>query len=238
MSDSVEVSAKSGVDTAEWSQPPGAMRSLTYHLIARGASILFRLFWRWKLIDIENIPLTGGVMLAANHASNLDPPMLGAAMHGYRPCHLMGKSELWKNRLGGKILDQLGAFPVQRHSADRPTLRRVLAWLKAGEPVGMFPEGERTPDGNLQLAQPGIALLVQKASVPVIPVAIIGTWKAWPKGRKLPRPSHVKIIFGKPLVFQREADRDEVTDTIMQAIADLMTANGEPTLAPRRAECP
>ena len=232
MSETAVATAKPPAPPGEWKPPPGALRSLTYRFIARGAQILFRLFWRWKVIGLENVPRTGGVLLASNHASHLDPPLVGAAVYGYRPCYIMGKSELWKNRLCGKILDQIGGFPVQRHTADRATLRRVLDWLKAGETVAMFPEGERTFNGDLQPAQPGITLLIQRSGVPVVPVACIGTFAALPRGRTLPKLAPIKIVFGSPMTFPPEAKREEVTAALMQAIADLMTANGQPTAPP------
>ncbi|HLK56880.1 MAG TPA: lysophospholipid acyltransferase family protein, partial [Chthonomonadaceae bacterium] len=96
----------------------------------------------------------------------------------------------------------------------------------------MFPEGERTPDGNLQPALPGIALLVQRGGAPVVPVACMGTYAAWPKTGSFPRLRPLKIVFGKPMTFPPEAKREEVTAALMQAIADLMTAQGQPTAAP------
>ena len=236
MSEPAVTHANPPVSTTDWTPPPGALRSLTFRFIARSAQILFRLLWRCQVIGLENIPRTGGVLLACNHVSNLDPPLLGCMIYRIRPSRFMGKTELWNNRFFSKIVEQVGGFPVQRHTADRATLRRVLDWLKVGEAVAMFPEGERSLDGTLQPAQPGITLLVQKSGVPVVPVACVGTYASWPRGRKLPRLVPLKLVFGKPITFSPTAKREEVTTILMQAIADLLTANGQPTDAPIAAE--
>jgi 1-acyl-sn-glycerol-3-phosphate acyltransferase len=217
-----------------WKPYPHAQRNLTYLLVVWFFQVFFRILGRWKRIGLENVPKTGGVLLTANHASYLDPPLIGIALYRYRRAWFMGKSEMWDNRLLGFINDRVGGFPVRRNSPDRKTLRRVLDWLAAGEAVGMFPEGERTNDGLLHPAMPGIALLVQKSGVPVVPVAVLGTYAMLPRHRKSIKPAPITIAFGKPITFPPDASREAITTAVMQAIADLMTTHGQPTEAPTR----
>ncbi|HZP80350.1 MAG TPA: lysophospholipid acyltransferase family protein [Chthonomonadaceae bacterium] len=227
----------SGPALRDWQPHPRAGRNLIYHLIGRLLRLVFRFYTRWQVIGLENVPPSGGVLLASNHASYLDPMLIGAALYGYRPPWLMGKSEMWQNRLLGYINDRVKGFPVRRNSPDRATLRRVLDWLAQGEAVAMFPEGGRTRTGKLNPALPGIALLVQKSGVPVVPVACLGTYEMWPTNRKSIRRAPLKIVFGKPLTFPPEATREQVTTAIMAAIAALMTAHGCP-MEPPQATAP
>ena len=134
------------------------------------------------------------------------------------------------------------ARPIQRHTADRATLKQALDWLAKGEVVAMFPEGERTRTGHLQPAQPGIALLAQKSGAPVVPVALMGTYDMLPAHRKSLRRAQLKVVFGAPMTFAPKAEREEVTTKIMESIAALMTAHGRPTEPPatpmEAASCP
>jgi 1-acyl-sn-glycerol-3-phosphate acyltransferase len=216
----------------KWKPFPRAGHTLTYHV----AGTLLRLFYwtygRWRIVGLENVPRTGAVLLAANHVSLLDPPMVGAALFGYRRVRFMAKIELWSTRIGAFVMDRVMSFPVKRGTADRPTIRRTLEWLAQGDAIAIFPEGERSEDGTLQPAQPGIALLVQKSGVPVIPVAIVGTYEMWPRGRKSFRRVPLTIAFGKPIHFPPAAPREEITSTLMREIARLLTENGRPTAPP------
>lgn len=225
----------------DWKPYPRAGRNLLYYFIGNLLRLVFRFYTHWQVIGLENVPPKGGVLLASNHASYLDPMLIGAALYGYRPPWLMGKSDMWQNRMLGYVNDRVKGFPVRRNAPDRAALRRVLDWLAQGEAVAMFPEGERTRTGKLNPAQPGITLLIQKSGVPVVPVACLGTYEMWPTNRKSIRRTPLKIVFGKPMTFPPEASREQVTTAIMAAIAALMTAHGCPmeppqTTAPREGE--
>lgn len=216
----------------EWKPFPRAGYTPVYYL---GGSLLRLFYWlygRWTIVGLENVPKSGGVLLAGNHVSNLDPPMVGGALFGYRRVRFMAKSELWSTKIGGFIMDRVMSYPVKRGTADRPTIRRTLEWLAQGDAIAIFPEGERSENGRLQPAQPGVALLVQKSGVPVIPVAIVGTFAMWPKGRKSLKRVPLTIAFGAPLHFPSDAPREAITSAIMIKIAELLTANGQPSESP------
>lgn len=201
-------------------------------LISLAAKLFFRFYGRWRVYGLENIPKTGGLLFVANHASYIDPPLGWAAADPVRRVWGIAKSELWDKRYVGYILDCIGVFPVHRQSADRAMFRRALELLAQGEAVGLFPEGTRTANGELQPPRSGIALLVQKSGVPVVPVGLLGTFEMLPRNRKSLKRVPLTVVFGKPLEFSREATREEITSSLMRAIAQLMTEHGRPTAPP------
>lgn len=216
----------------EWQPFPRAGHTPLYYVAGTLLRLFYWLYGRWTIVGLENVPRTGAVLLAGNHVSLLDPPMVGGALFGYRRVRFMAKIELWNTKVGHYVMDRVMSFPVKRGTADRPTIRRTLQWLSEGDAIAIFPEGERSEDGTLQPAQPGIALLVQKSGVPVIPVAIVGTYEMWPKGRKKFKRVPLTIAFGKPIQFPPDATRETITTLLMEKIAELLTQNGQPTAPP------
>lgn len=205
---------------------------LGYHVFANLARLWFRVYARWEVVGLENVPKSGPLLFAANHTSNIDPIMGWAALYGTRRMWGVSKSELWDNAASAYLMACIGTIPVHRGAADRAMLRRALELLASGETVGIFPEGTRSYDGKLNAPQPGIALLIQKSGASVLPVAVLGTHEMMPRGAKKFKRVPLKITFGKPMTFPPNAKRDEITGPIMTAIAELLTANGQPTEPP------
>lgn len=203
-----------------------------FHLAAFLCKLLFGIYGRMKVYGLENVPKTGAALLPANHASYLDPLLVGTALYGHRRAWGLARRDLWNNKALAYVLDCLQAYPIRRHTADKETLKLMLRLLSENELVIVFPEGSRTRDGLLHPAQPGIALLAQRSGQPVIPVAIIGNYAMLPTGAKKLKRADLIVIFGKPLVFTRESSREEITETVMRSIAELMTAHGYPTDPP------
>lgn len=186
------------------------------------------LLWAFK-VDMqgwENVP-QGGAILAGNHVSYLDPVLLWCVAQ--RPVHFVAKSELWESGFLGWALDHFWAFPVRRASADREMISTATALLTAGEPLGMFPEGTRQRDASaeeLGEAHGGVAFLALRANVPVVPVGIAGTEKAWPAGKKFPRFVPVTIRIGAPVEPEqfsgtRKERMEAMTARIMERIAEV-----------------
>lgn len=210
---------------------PGHTRLQTfwYHATGIVLRLFFRIWGRWEVIGLrENIPTSGPLLICANHASNVDPPLGWAAFYGYRRLRGVAKAELWKTKVGAYLLNAHDSISVARGAADRSMFRAVLEGLSRGDAIGLFPEGTRSYDGKLNLGQPGIGMLVQRSGVPVAPVAIIGTYQMMPRGRLIPKPAKIKIIFGAPIQFDRQTPREEIVTRIMAEIAALMTAHGVP----------
>ncbi len=204
-----------------------------FHATGLVLKTFFTLWGGYEVIGLrENIPATGPILLCANHASNVDPPLGWAAFYGYRRLRGVAKIELWKPRAAAYILDAHESIPVARGAADRSMFRNVFEGLKRGDAIGVFPEGTRTWDGKLNPAQPGIGVLVLKSGVPVAPIAVLGTFNMLPRGTKFPKRTKLKIVFGKPISFSPDTPREEIASRIMVEIAALMTAHGVPTEPP------
>lgn len=160
-------------------------------------SVLSRVFlwlFRCEVAGVENIPRQGGVIIAANHLSNWDPPIAASFIPRY--VHFMAKQELFDVPVFGAIIRRLHAFPVRRGAADRTAIKSAIKLLTEGQCLGLFPEGTRSKNGELRKPEPGLALIAAKAQVPVVPTAVIGTNKIFSNGSFLPK---VKIIYGEPL---------------------------------------
>lgn len=162
--------------------------------------------YRTRVEGRDNVP-AGGLILAGNHVSYLDPVLLWCAFP--RQLHFMAKAELWHSRFLGWAIERLHAFPVHRGRPDRTALVTASSLLDSGSVVGIYPEGTRQrPDAPdvLGEANEGAAFLALRAGVPVVPVGIDGTAKALPRGARLPRFPQVKIVFGEPIDPARFTD--------------------------------
>ena len=187
-----------------------------YELLRIFFAILFSFVFRWRISGTENIP-TGGVIIAANHISLWDPPVVGTAIS--RKVHFMAKEELFANPVFGWLISRLGAFPVKRGAADRTAIRTALTLLKNGSILVIFPEGTRSKDGKLGAPEAGLALLALKAGVPVVPTAIIGTNKLFRDNHLLPK---FRVLFGKPLLFSRDnADKESMGQIGTQVMTEI-----------------
>lgn len=171
---------------------------------------------RFDVKGITNVPTSGACILASNHASYLDPMVIGAAIQ--RNISYMARASLFKGIFGPFMLSVL-AFPVKRGSADRGALKEAMRRLKAGMPVVVFPEGTRGAELRKPLA--GVGFLALKAGVPIVPVYIRGTNKALPRGACLIRPHKVVIRFGKPFVADTKKSSIDTAEMIMQRIRNL-----------------
>jgi 1-acyl-sn-glycerol-3-phosphate acyltransferase len=188
----------------------------------------YLLIWhRLRVRGAEHIPSRGGVLIASNHASYLDPPVVGVGYRG-RPVHFMARDTLWNSKFGSWWMDRVGCIPVSRGTGDIKALKLTIKALKEGKAVSMFPEGTRTEDGELQDAKGGIGFIIEKSGCVVVPAYIDGSFKAHPKGTKFIKPSKLTITYGKPITqedFQALGSGRKAYDLhaglIMQRIADL-----------------
>jgi 1-acyl-sn-glycerol-3-phosphate acyltransferase len=156
-----------------------------------------RVFWRLRLNGIENIPSTGGLIIAANHQTYFDPFWLAAPIK--RPVRFLA----WNVALGwpfvGKLMRMLGAWPLQLEGSDPAAIRRSLQWLRNGGAVVIFPEGGRgLPDGSMIRFKGGAIRIALEAGVPILPVTIRGANRVWPSSHKLPRLGQIEITYHPP----------------------------------------
>lgn len=178
----------------------------------------------------ENVPRDGPVILAANHASYIDPPLVGAGLP--RPLNYLARENLFSLPILRTILHKVNAVPVDRDGGGAAGLRAILDRLLAGGAILLFPEGTRTPDGQLRTARSGIGLTVIKSNAPVVPVRIFGTYEAWGRHRVWPRPHRVAVKYGRPLPFaELRTEAHSCTKARLKAIyhqvaRDIMEAIG------------
>jgi cytidylate kinase len=189
------------------------------------AVALMRALFRLEARGTEHVPSRGPVLLVSNHSSVLDPPLVGGVCP--RQLTFLAKAELFAVPGFGRLIHALNARPVRREGADAAALRVALRALDQGAALLVFPEGTRGPEGRLREPKPGAALLAVLSGAPVVPVFVRGSGRAWPRGRRFPRPAKVRVAFGPPLRFPRPTggDKKEYYDTVsrdmMAAIAQL-----------------
>lgn len=179
--------------------------------------IIFKFIYPAKYSGLENIPQDEAVILAPNHLSNWDPPLVGAFVR--RHIVYMAKEELFHVPILKQIMEASDVIPVRRDVNDMNSIKTALLRLKQGRCVCIFPEGARSRDGGLLPALPGVGLLASKAKVSVIPVGITGTYGLKPF-------KHVSIVFGKPMKFTAtKRDKESLqafADNIMLEISTLL----------------
>ncbi len=197
---------------------------------------IFLLLTRVKVYGRENIPRHGAFVLAPVHRSNVDTPLVSAVTN--RRLRFMGKDSLWRIRPIGAVLSALGGFPVSRGTADREALSRCIAVLESGQPLVLFPEGERKSGPIVQPLFDGAAYVAVKAGVPIIPVGIGGSEGVMIKGSKMIHPRKCVIVVGQPLAVmprsQGPAPRSVVNELSLQLHTNLQRLFDE---AQSRAGC-
>jgi 1-acyl-sn-glycerol-3-phosphate acyltransferase len=163
------------------------------------ATVVYGMFFRGEIVGLENLPRTGAFLIAANHASFLDPPLIGSQVP--RQIAYFARKTLWKPGFASWWLDEVGTIPVDRDGGqDVSAIKRVLKTLKGDKGLILFPEGTRTSDGQLQEPKAGVGLIASRAQVPVVPARIFGSFTAYGKGRSLRLGTPVSIVFGPPIL--------------------------------------
>ena len=174
---------------------------LIYRLAWQLFRVIFAFYFRWRVYHPERVPLTGPVILAANHASFIDPPLVGAGLK--REINYLARKSLFRLPVAGAVLRAVNAVPVDREGGGAAGLKAILDRLLAGGGIILFPEGTRTRDGKLQPARSGIGLTVIKSNAPVVPVRVFGTYEAYGRHLKFPRPRPVSVKYGQPMLFEK-----------------------------------
>ncbi len=206
--------------------------NLSYRLGWLGFRALFAIYFRCRAAGVEHVPRTGPVILASNHLSFLDPPLVGSCLP--RGINYLARDTLFRFPGIGALLRSWSAVPVDRDGGGAAGLKAILDRLLAGGAIILFPEGTRSRTGELQPARSGVGLAILKSQAPVIPVRVFGTFEAYGRHRKIPLPKPVSVVYGPPIDFsdlRAEAATctkprlkqlyQEAADRVMQAIAAL-----------------
>ena len=232
---------------------------MPYYVSKAVAGPVLHMLWRPKVTGAENVPGSGGAIIASNHVSIMDSVFLPLMLR--RPVTFPAKVEYFT---GTRLIDRATAVYLRRTkmlSVDRSgaragqeMLEAALRLLRDGKLFGIYPEGTRSPDGRLYRGRTGVGWLALASGLPVVPVAMIGTDRVLPPGRTLPHLGRVEVRIGKPLTFtersggeargsQSAKSRREATDQVMQAIqalsgqeyAPMYASDRKSELAARRA---
>ncbi len=179
----------------------------------------------YEVLGRENLIEDRGCLVASNHASYLDPPLVGIAFD--REIHYLARNTLFRG-FGAWLYPRWNSIPVDQENPEVKTIKTVIRLLKQGERVVVFPEGQRSFDDVLQPGQPGVGLMVSKARVPVLPVRIFGAHEALPRGAGRFRRTRITVAVGEPLDFNGAEyakgggeTYQRIADEIMAAITRL-----------------
>jgi 1-acyl-sn-glycerol-3-phosphate acyltransferase len=214
----------------EIAPPQKPKRPRLWYLTAAGIVRFFALiFFRFKCRGAESLPMQGACLIASNHASFLDPPLIGLALRR-REIHYFARRSLFSVWWLKPLMASLNAIPVDLGNADVSGVREALRLIKNGEALLVFPEGTRTHDGNLMQPLAGVGMLVARTGAPVLPVRIFGAEKAWPRQKKMFRPAPVTIIIGKPFRVELTPEESKSRETYQAISEEIMRRIGELTL--------
>ena len=173
---------------------------ITYRVFRSLVCWLTQAITRLHIDGREHLPPTGAYVLAPVHRSYIDTPIVACVTT--RRIRFMGKQEMWKYPRLGWLFSALGAFPVNRGTADREALTRCIAVLDGGEPLVLFPEGERKDGPRVHPLFDGAAFVAARAGVPIIPVGIGGSARVMPRHAKMIRPKKVHVVIGPPITVE------------------------------------
>ena len=198
-----------------------------YWFFHTATKILTKVFYRFEVVHPERLIENGPALVACNHESFLDPPTVSVAFK--KPIHFLARKTLFDNPLFGGLISRLNALPVDQEKPDMTGLRRIIGLLKSGERVLIFPEGERTSDGEFGKAEPGVGLVIAKSQVPVLPIRIFGAYDIFPRGAKAPKVvGKLTIVVGEPIDFSDEkadrGNRKELYQSLSERTLDAIRA--------------
>lgn len=201
-----------------------------YWLFQVIARVLLKLFFRFKIEGLENVPESGPFLLTSNHHNYLDGVILGAAIK--RKISFMVLPNVFTQTwLHPYFHRHVGSIPINLDKPDTGAIKRALKILETGGIVCIFPEGPFSVRGELVDGQPGVALVAMKSGVPIVIAGIKGTYEALTHGSYIPRPCEIRLKFGAPLLLDASIlgktnhdKREEVTDKIMDEISNLLNS--------------
>jgi len=168
--------------------------------------------------NVPDLSRLGGVLIAANHQSYLDPVLVG--MPFFERVDYLAREGLFRVPGFGQLIRAVGSHPVKRGVADSAALRTVFRILRSGRPLLMFPEGTRTRDGSLGRFSPGVGAIAVRVGAPVLPACIEGAFRCWPRTRALPVPARAAVAFGEP-IRPEGVDGRALTAALTEQVAEL-----------------
>jgi 1-acyl-sn-glycerol-3-phosphate acyltransferase len=178
-----------------------------YQLIRRLAQLPAVLVYRTRYTGLENIPAEGPVLAVSNHQSHFDPPLVGVGSP--RRMNYVARRTLFDVPIIGRLMASVDAIPIDRDGLGLGGIKESLRRLKNGEMVLIFPEGTRTPDGEVKAFRPGFSALAVRSKASILPIGIDGAYEAWPRSQSRPGFGRIRVHFGRPIPFEEIVGRDE-----------------------------
>jgi 1-acyl-sn-glycerol-3-phosphate acyltransferase len=179
--------------------PKRSLPNRAWQLVVRFVSTVTAVMvCRMRWFGNQKVPGTGGALVLSNHQSNLDPVLIGLACP--RRMNYLARTTLFRSPIFRWMVAALDAIPIDREGGGLEGLKETLRRIKRGELVLIFPEGTRTPDGEVKRIMPGFCAVARRAGVPLVPVALDGAYDAWPRQRRFPRPAVIHVQWGDPIL--------------------------------------
>jgi len=212
------------------SEPQVHRTYLFYRFVCFSVRIGLKIWERFEVHGSENVPASGGCVVACNHVSYLDPPSIACSVR-HRVIRFLARDTLSRTWIGDYFFRHIHAVSIDRTKGDVGALRKSIQVLKGGEVLGLFPEGTRSVDGELKPAKAGVGFLIAKAGVPVVPAYVDGSFQAYPKGAQRIKRGRVRVFFGPAIqpsefaAFASERDGyEKISSLVMSRIAALKPA--------------
>jgi 1-acyl-sn-glycerol-3-phosphate acyltransferase len=180
---------------------------LWYEFLKRVLQLVAILGYRVRHSGLHHIPPEGGVLVVSNHQSHFDPPLVGIGCP--RRMNYVSRDTLFRFAPLGWLLSSVDSIPIDREGIGLGGIKESLKRLKRGEMVLIFPEGTRSPDGEIHPFRPGFTALAVRSKAAILPVAIEGAFAAWPRWKKFPGLGRIRVHFGEPILPGEFAGRDE-----------------------------
>jgi 1-acyl-sn-glycerol-3-phosphate acyltransferase len=207
------------------------------------ARLTLRVLFRARWIGAHRVPRRGAVLLAGNHGSYLDPPLVATGLTGRR-CAFLARSGLFASSLFGRLIGFLNSVPVAEEGSDLVAMRTVIELLEQEQAVVIFPEGARSEDGTLGVFKRGTAVLMRRTRCPVVPIAIEGAFDAWPRSASKPRlfRHRVWVLYGEPIGHDdlfaggQDAAMERLRGAVLVLRGELRERMGLPPLPPQPAQ--
>lgn len=180
-------------------------------------------FHRIRVHGIENVPQQNGMIICANHQSNLDPIVVGSVMP--RRTNYLAKETVFNFKPLGWLLEQFDTIAIDRDGMGVSGMKETLRRLKRNESILIFPEGTRSKDGEMNAFKPGFVALAKRVKSPLLPIGLDGTFASWPPGKLFPIPGRIHAVIGKPV--QPEEFSGLSDDDIVELLAGRIKSCSE-----------
>jgi 1-acyl-sn-glycerol-3-phosphate acyltransferase len=212
------MSERPGADARTWLGPPKRWQRAAYLFVRSLILAVAKSLGRVTVVGRENVPAEGAFVLAPVHRSNIDFAL--ASLVTRRRMRYMAKDSVWRSKLLGRFVSALGGFPVHRGSADREAVRVTGDVIAHGEPVVMFPEGQRRSGPVVEDLYDGPSYVTTRTGVPIVPVGIGGSERMMPKGSKILRPAKLVLVVGEPLLPRARTEGGRVPRSAVRELTE------------------